>query len=103
MNTLAPYTLIAELVKLWADKIVSLDPADPTHRIDLGIVAQDMHAFSNGLAHAVETFGPIVAAINDAQSNVSVPVANCRRYHHPHPPHCYNDHGSDFACWGEAF
>ncbi|HEY2087432.1 MAG TPA: hypothetical protein VGH54_15630 [Mycobacterium sp.] len=71
MANLANYTQIAGLVKGWADKIVSLNLNDPTHLIELGEVCRDMHAFSNGLAHTVKTFAPIVAEDNVAESNVA--------------------------------
>lgn len=69
MMPLANYTQIAELVKDWSEKLKSLDLTDPTHQLDLGVIAQDMHAFSNGLQAAVEIFGPIVA--NDNGENVA--------------------------------
>jgi len=70
-----------------------------------GVVAHDNVALDKlrtnaiyGRVDAVSAY-PKVAEVNDY---VMVKVQNCRRYHTSHPPHVYNDHGKDFACWGEA-
>lgn len=104
MANLANYTQIAGLVKSWADKIDA--NLIPLHFMELGDIAADMRAFGNGLEHTVEMFGPIVAELNkfgaDGNDFVMVPVANCRRFTTAHKPHIYDDHGNNFACWGQG-
>lgn len=104
MTNLANYTQIATVVKEWAGKLSKLDLSDPSDQITLGLVAADMHAFGNGLDMAVATFSGLLAGDNVVHSNdfVMIRVQNCRRYPNFHKPHVYDDHGTDFACWGEG-
>jgi hypothetical protein len=107
MANLANYTLIAGLVKDWAGKLSDPHIVTMNEHYDVrrDAIVADMLAFSNGLERTVATFNGIFAVDNVVRSNdfVMVKVSNCRRFPNAHPPHIYDDHGTDLACWGERF